>query len=373
MKQIAVILNTLRFGGAEIHGVELANRLALAGYSVTLINLDSRKDLLPRVQSGVNVVHLNKKVFFDIKVLYKLISLMKVIKPECIIMSNCYAMMYGYFTHFFLSTCPRLVSVQHTTLVSGLMENLKVYFYKIIINRMDKVVFVSNNQRRHWETKYHIDPAITEVIHNGIDVKKFMDYITDAKSIRSKLGFGERDIVVGINAGFRPEKKHEDLVDAAYLLRKEGYPVKLLFIGDGERRTFIENYVRSKNMKEYVTITGFIDDVRPYLYCFDISVLCSVAVETLSLAAIESMAMGKPLIMSDIGGAREIIDHEINGLLYPAGDVLKLAEAIRNIIDRNLYQAMGRESHEKAIRCFKIEDMMKKYLAIIDQNESNGL
>ena len=76
-----------------------------------------------------------------------------------------------------------------------------------------------------------------------------------------------------------------------------------------------------------VLFAGMHKDVRPLVAAFDLGVLCSVSIETLSLAALEVMAMGIPMVMSDIGGASEIVDGA-NGQLFRSGDDAGLRHAL---------------------------------------------
>lgn len=367
MRKIAIIVSTLRIGGAEIQSVELANSLAAKGCEVTLISLDSRTDIKERISPGIPVHILNKRNFMDLRVLRRLIWIIKAFQPEAMIMTNSYATMLGYFARFFSGQRIKMVSVQHTTLVTDFRDKLENHFYRRIINRMDAVVFVCENQRKYWVKNYGIKAAVSRVVYNGVDLERFAGFQGDTAALRAKLGFSPEDVVIGINAGFRPEKKHEDLLEAAGILTGQGYPVKVLFIGDGETRPRMEELVRSKGLGDIVRFTGFVNDVRPYLDCLDISLLTSVAIETLSIAIIESMAMGKPVILSGIGGAAELVDEGSNGLLYQAGNVPQLVKAVAAVIDGDMFDSMGRKSREKARTLFGKDSMVKGYLDILDE------
>src|SRR4029077_13405288 len=113
------------------------------------------------------------------------------------------------------------------------------------------------------------------------------------------------DYVIGICAALRPEKNHVQLVDAVAALRARGIPARALVIGDGPMRPAIEARARAAGVADEVRITGFQQDVRPYLAACDTAVLCSTTIETFSLAALEAMALGRPGAHSDLRGRRE--------------------------------------------------------------------
>ncbi|MCX7920933.1 MAG: glycosyltransferase family 4 protein [Clostridia bacterium] len=365
MKRLALIMNSLRFGGAEVQTIELVNNLAKRDYEIVVFCLDSNTEIMKRISDNVEVVVLRKKFTIDPIAISQIVSRLRKFKPDSMILVNSYSMAYGYLVRFFLQRVPKMITIQHTTILISRFEEMKMVIYKRMMNCMDSVIFVCNNQKEYWVNKYSIDPQISQVIYNGIDLERFIGYQSDVGELRKSLGFSPKDIVIGINACLRPEKKHEDMIDALGMLVNAGYPVKLLFIGDGVRREFIEEYMKSKDLEDKVVITGFVQDVRPYLSCVDISALTSTAVETLSMAILESMAMGKTVVLSDIGGASELVDTGENGLLYKAGDVAELFRAIKYIIDNNLFNSMGIKSREKARMLFGKDVMVGRYIDVL--------
>lgn len=363
--KIAVMISNLRFGGAEVQTVELINNLAAGGDEILLMSMDGDLAIRERVAHGIEVVVLGKRAYADFRMLGKIIGILKDFKPQCFIMVNSYPAMYGYLASLFSGRRFKRISIQHTTLFKGFVDGLQNLYYMRIIKRMDRIVFVCNSQREHWVRKYGINPEKAVVIYNGININRFEGYQTDTKKMRDELGFSSSDIVIGVNANLRPEKKHEDLIDALEILLSKGYPVKLLFIGDGVRRRFLEDYIGTKGLGAHIAITGFVQDVRPFLSCVDISALTSIAVETLSIAVIESMALAKPVVLSDIGGARELVESGQNGYLYEAGNVAELAASIEKIIDGQFYRTMGGNSFARAKELFDTGIMTAKYVEML--------
>ena len=90
-----------------------------------------------------------------------------------------------------------------------------------------------------------------------------------------------------------------------------------MIIGDGPLREAIERDVARLGLSGEVRITGFQSDVREWLTACDVVALLSTAIETFSIAVLEAMAMGKPMIMSDIGGAREQVEHGVQWNALP--------------------------------------------------------
>src|SRR5690606_27442705 len=152
----------------------------------------------------------------------------------------------------------------------------------------DCAVFVCENQRRYWSRRAVLARR-NAVIHNGVDTEEFRDLpdSTDRQVTRARLGLRPLDYVIGLSARLGPEKNPLQLVDALARLRGRNVAARVLMIGDGPLRTAVEARARSLGLDGEVFITGFQQDVRPWIAACDAMVLCSHS-EALSLAAIEA-------------------------------------------------------------------------------------
>jgi glycosyltransferase involved in cell wall biosynthesis len=117
-------------------------------------------------------------------------------------------------------------------------------------------------------------------------------------------------------------------------LKARGVVWKVLLIGDGPMRPRIEADITRLGLRDEVRITGYLDDVREAVAACDLMALVSTSIETFSVAALEAMALGRPMLMSDIGGAAEQIEQGISGELFRAGDVEALTERLAALADR---------------------------------------
>jgi glycosyltransferase involved in cell wall biosynthesis len=113
-------------------------------------------------------------------------------------------------------------------------------------------------------------------------------------------------------------------------------------------------------MGEHVVFAGEQSDVRPWIAALDAGVLCSTAVETFSLAALEVLASGVPMIMSDIGGASEIVEDGVNGYLFEAGNTEALLQRMRNIADAETRLRMRRAA-QPSVERYTLERMVEAY------------
>jgi glycosyltransferase involved in cell wall biosynthesis len=237
--------------------------------------------------------------------------------------------------------------------------------YRLFFWASDCCIFVCERQRRHWLRRGAFSRR-NEVIYNGVDTDEFRDRWNpdERRALRAQFGFRDSDYVIGISALLRPEKNHVQLVDAVAMLRRSGIPARVLMIGDGEMRGAIEARAAELEVGGDVVIAGFQRDVRPCIAACDAMVLCSVT-EAFSLAAIEAMALGRPVVHSDVGGAAEMICPGRNGYLFPVGDTRALVDRLATLADGAVARRMGREAREAVESRFSEKAMVDRYEEVL--------
>lgn len=125
-------------------------------------------------------------------------------------------------------------------------------------------------------------------------------------------------------------------------------------------RETVEARARDLGVSRDVVITGFQDDVRLFLAICNTLLLCSLT-ETFSLAAIEAMAMGKPVVHSDVGGGAEMIVPGRNGFLFPVGDTEALVCNLAILAQPEVSLRMGRNARRDVEARFSERPMMDRY------------
>lgn len=367
MLRVLFVTNSLAHGGAERHTITLSNRLAERGHECHTVFVKNNAAQLGRVvlRSGGTVRSLEARRYLDGRALTTFARTIAAIDPTVIVAANEYSLLYATVARRLSGARPPLVVTYHATRLLGAKEEIQMLAYRPLFWAAACAVFVCDRQRRHWRNR-GVCARRNEVIHNGVDTEEFVDRLTTAErsAVRTACGFEAADYVIGISAGLRPEKNHTQLVDAVARLRASGIPARALLIGDGETRGVIEARARSLGIAEHVRILGFRPDVRPYVLACDTAVLCSVT-EALSLAAIEAMALGKPIVHADVGGAAELITPGTNGHLFPVNDTDALVARLALLVDRPLRERMGREARATVERSFAEATMIDRYEALL--------
>lgn len=363
--RILFIVNDLGFGGAEKHVVTLLNNIDTSRFKLTLVYLKNRVDLLPqigaqKVEGGIMCANVGSRV--DLAAVRTIARIIDANQHDVVVCTNAYSLMYGWMAQRFAKRRSPLVEVFHTTQLGTWKVRLQMAFYRPFFRAADLVVFVCETQRKYWCNR-KLAGASSAVIHNGIDVEHFYNDFPEVEiaAIRAQYGFTTSDFVIGICAALRPEKAHTDLLDALALLRDRGNVFKCLMIGDGPERKKIEHEIEARKLGESVAITGFIADVRKHVAACDVMTLVSHHIETFSLSALEAMALNKPIVMSEVGGAAEQVIPGQNGLMFLAGDIEGLAKAILEVKRANVDGAMGVHARHSVVNRFSLDKMVAKF------------
>lgn len=371
-KRISFIVNDLRFGGAERHTIDLANGLSRLGYSCQIIALGINNDLYAQIDDEIEFLSFERKSYLDFSVIRKVAQVIRKNQTTSIFAVNTFSMFYAFLTKFLIKYPIEIMLIHHTTKLLTSKDRIKNFFYVLIMNQLDRIIYVSEMQRKYWKAKYALRSKKTIVIHNGIDIERFSKKVCfNEKELKKELAIKDDEIVITINACLRPEKGHEIFIEAIKNLISQGYKIKVLMIGDGPQKEVIVRILKSQGIDDSVIMLGFVRDVVSYINISDIVVLSSIAIETFSLSVLEAMAMEKPIILTDVGGAREqVIDGE-NGFIVPPENSLELADRIKKIIDENLFVQMGESSRHRVEMYFSGDNMINRYAALIDEGLRN--
>jgi len=365
---VLCLVSSLCVGGAEKHTVTLANSLDPSLFNVHLAYLKPVEALLSQVSERLagRTFCLNVAKRVDLAAVSRLRTFIDSHAIHVIVATHEYPALYALMARRGARCIPRLIEVFHATGHLGLKNKLLMQLYRPVFKRCDLLVYVSEKQREYWRSK-GFGAKRDIVIHNGVDLERFSDRSDSSQrqALRAQCGFSADDLLIGICAALRPEKAHRDLLRALSLLQQRGIPAKVLIVGDGPERFSIEQTIAALHLSGCVFITGFKDDVRPYLAICDVVVLASHAIETFSIAALEAMAMGKPLVLTRIGGAEEQVIDRLNGFLYEPGDVEALSGKLAALQLEPTRKAMGMASRERVETLFSEGRMMEQFEAQI--------
>ena len=232
-------------------------------------------------------------------------------------------------------------------------------FYRITkfsIEESDGVTCVSNYLKETTKKIFSTDKEM-EVIHNFVDTEK---YKRTSKN-RENIEFVGRDEKVIMHiSNFRPVKRIENIVKVFYLVSKE-VKSKLLLVGDGPDICRIRSLVCKLNLEDKVLFLGIQENIIPLLNTSDVYMLPSKS-EGFGLSALEALSCGVPVIGTNVGGLKEVVEHGRSGFIFDPGDIDSMSEAVIKILgSKEIRLKMGIESRKRA-KLFDSKLIVPQYL-----------
>jgi len=195
-------------------------------------------------------------------------------------------------------------------------------------------------------------------IHNGVDLERLR---ARAQTPAPGLPAG---FLVGTVGRLDPVKGLEHLVDAASIVAPRADDARFVLAGDGPERAALEERARRLGLGDRVAFLGHRDDIPAVLAALDVFVLPSLS-EGLSNALLEAMALGRPIVATDIGPNAEVVRDRESALLVAPADPQALADAILGLRqDRALGERLGRAAQAAVEKDFSLARSVERYLAL---------
>ncbi len=189
------------------------------------------------------------------------------------------------------------------------------------------------------------------VVHSALDVKAFRREAeqADLRALRESLGIPPDAPVVGTVGAFTPQKGHGVLLEAAGPIREAVPGVHFVLVGEGPQRRAVEQRARELGVWPACRFTGFRRDVGPLTRLFAVAAVPSVDGEGSSAAIKEAMALGVPVVVSDLAGNVEVVGDA--GLVVPRGEPEALEKAVLRLLrDPDLRRDLGARGRQRVER-----------------------
>lgn len=171
-----------------------------------------------------------------------------------------------------------------------------------------------------------------KVLPTGVDLSRFREGIPP-RLFRDEMGLPGGVPAVGIVAQLRKSKGHEHFLQAARLLRDQGSNARFFVVGDGHWRDIFREAARRLDLLDgKVSFLGYREDIPEVMAGLDLLVIASTRTEGVPQVALQAMAMGLPIVGTDVGGVPEALLPSGAGVVVPAGDPPALAAAIRELL-----------------------------------------
>ena len=362
MKTILHIIDTTGPGGAETVFIDLATCLPKDKYRSVVVIRGKGWVFDELCRRGITPVLLDAKGSFNWRYL---LALRKIIKRKRVDLiqshllgSNVYCALAGLLTRKpVITTFHGAVDVSET-------ERFMALKFALINKGASRIVAVSESLRDEITRRTPLNSSKTDVIYNGIDTAAFEREKSD--ELRQQFGWSENDIIVGSLGNIRPAKAYDVLLKAAALIKENKLSYRFVIAGQGKGRLYQQLLeMKSKlGLNEHVRFLGFNDNPAGFLSNLNLFLLSSSS-EGFSIATIQAMAAGLPVIATRSGGPQEIITHNENGYLVGPGDSQQIAHAIEKLgSDSGLSERLAKAGQNHAIKTFDIKNMITRYEVI---------
>lgn len=364
--KLLIILNDLDIGGAQNYTISLINEFYELGHEIELRVLSDNIPLKGRLSNEVSVKILNRKRKFDIKVLKAIRKEIKNGNFDGIITSY---IIYQRLATLFLTNLPITIYPIHSTIPKSF--KIALLNFLIFRKKFRNEIFLSSidNQTQYLTAKYRLKNDFFQQIYNGVDTVRF----TPTPATFDKSEFLESKKILATNkiilmvAGFRKEKRHIDAINAFKLLLERKANVSLVFVGDNRKSEAekLENYANQVGCGNVHFFTAdVVGDIRSFYWSADIFTLTSNQVETFPISSLEAMSSGLPCVLTNIGGASDIIKEGLNGITVEPEDIKSIALGWGKVLDLNTIERK-KNIRDYIVENYSIKKSAKEYLDLI--------
>lgn len=262
----------------------------------------------------------------------------------------------------------------------------------VVNNIVDKTFVCNENLRKILIERYNKSPEKVETLYIGVDKDYYSPDSTPKGIIKRKLNIEESSPVVLFPCRLSEEKRPFLMLEIAKAAKKVIPNICFFVVGDGQYYHDLQEKIKKENLVDTVFLFGRQQDMRPFYKDSDVTLICS-RVEGLALTAFESMSMATPVISSDVGGQKELVDSSTGALLpfleltadyfdknrkYDKEEIMQYVTSIKDILeDSQKYKQLSENCRLRIEESFsvdniiiKLEDYFLNHRSIASQNNS---
>lgn len=358
--KIVFIIDSLRRHGTQRSLTHLARGLHELGYTqeVIVLNATSDSDIEKSLaEAGCAITYIGKRDLLLAGVgWWRLVAMLRKIKPYVVVTMLDFADTLGRPAAR-LAGCRVLVtSIRARNLAK---PSWRRWLDRKTMKWADKVVFNSKQVVPYAREKEGVREEQVVVIPNGVEDLRARSCAL-RNGYRKKLDLAPTTSLIGWVGRLKPQKNFPLFLHACARLSTTRQ-WKILVVGDGPERYRMQTLANDVDLADRLIWLGSRADVEGWLAATDVFVHTS-DFEGMPNAVMEAMAMGLPVIASDVDGNRELIRDGINGYLLAPGDVIGFARRIDQIIDNpELADRLGEQAHRDVLQHFDMPRMINAY------------
>lgn len=362
LRTVLHLSSTSGLGGAEMMVNRLASSLDPARFR-SVVCLFRPGWLYEACQNaGISTAVIGIKGAFDVGWARAFSALIKKERIDLIHAHEFTANVYG-------TLVGRLMGVPVIATVHGksyFCEQMKRRIAYRWVSRSARMVTVSDDLRQFVIERVGVRSSDVGVVYNGVQPYRLPSE-SERRAARNGLALGKWEHVIGAVGSLYPVKGHLYLVQALPEILLKHPRTLLLVIGRGDLEAALKAEAVRLGVESHIRFLGYRDDVSVLLSLLDVFVLPSLS-EGLSMALLEAMAAGKPVVATSVGGNPELVVEGETGYLVPSKDPSALAHGISDVLSsRGHAQELGAQGQRRVTCQFSFTGMVNTYQRYYDE------
>ena len=357
--------------GSERHLLALLPLLAQKGhdiYMLTLVGDGGERFVTSLRTAGVETATVTLRGNASAIALHRVRDEIRRIRPDLVHTHLIHADVYGQLAAW-RERVPG-VSTMHGTDVITRHRTARIarVLMRMSAGHARRTIAVSEHAARAVTDARVVAPGEVRVVHHGIDPAPWTAASVRRDALRSRLGVGDDEVMIGIASRLIPFKGHDFLIRGLARARRREKRLHLFVAGDGPLRASLSK-LANELLDQAVHFLGFVEDIPGFMAACDVVALPTLPEfdEGFGLVALEAMAAARPVIATNVGPLPEITLDGETGRLVASDDIDALADALIEICDDGLRRRLGGAGRRRAAEEFSLEKMVDATAAVYDE------
>lgn len=359
------------WGGLEMVAFETAILLQTQKVSCTTVAI-AKSPLANKLKSsGMPVLEVQSGAIYFLQTVFKIRKLLKSFPVQSVLVQTLH--------HLFIARVSLLGFTEVSVVgFSHTFVNIfkKDIYHRWIYARLNTLVALTKTHKENLTTHLPVSENIFEIIPNSVDPTVFTPQKRNP-SFRESFQSTEKDVLIGLVGRLDKAKGQSLIIKAASIIKDKGQNnFKILLVGEETLNEpgilkSLKELTQDLKLEDHIFFTGYQSNIPEIMASLDVTVMASDA-ETFGRVIIESMASKTAVIASRAGGVIDIIDDEINGLLFTPGNEKDLARQLERLItDQTTRERLAQAALEKVSAYYDRRLIGKKIISIVAANFKN--
>lgn len=237
------------------------------------------------------------------------------------------------------------------------VQNWLIYYpmEKLAMNWTDKIITINEEDFQRAQKMARKDTKIYKINGVGLDLESYRN--GDAEKIKNELNISKDEYIISMIGELNKNKNQIQLLKAVFILKEKGVKnIRILLVGVGKQEAILKEVAKKNDLK--IEFLGFRKDIKDIIAASNL--VCSMSYrEGLPRNIMEGMAQGKPFIVTDIRGNRDIIKNEKNGFVVAVNDYQNTAKKIEELMINKEKKSKIAENNFIDVNKFSIEKIIK--------------